>query len=280
MRWLLLLFPLLFGCAHADPLTSFAKAGVSYSETLNAALDSAEASAIDASSWRLLANDQLSNADLDTLEQANAQDAARQAQLDRLRTHAGLLARYLKAVASIADSELPETASKRVESIWTSTATLSQTLIGSPVLPPGQIITKPLELMLDRVMHKTVRTHIEGRVDALHREFLLQEQVLAALARAVAHERSLARQAALQQTVIAPLLAEDAVDDPQQWVELRRHWLQADAEPKALKDARRAAKALREAFEKLVEGKLDASAAEQLEAELTRPGLLVGVEVE
>ena len=280
MRWLplLLLLPLL-GCAHGDSLTTFARAGVAYSGSLDKALAAAERSAVDASSWRLLADDQLSNIDLAALEAANAQDAARSEQLDRLRTHSGLLARYLSAVAALANSDLPKEASKQVESLWTSTAALGQALLGSAVLPPAQVVTKPLEQLVDKAMHKHVRQYLIEHADALQRELVLQEEVLAALARAVAHERELARQAALQHAVILPLLAESPVAQPERWVEQRRSWLLSDDEPKELRDARRAARSLRTAFEALIEGRLDASAAARLEEELRSPGLLAGVEV-
>ena len=284
MRWLplllllLLLLPLL-GCAHGDPLTTFAKAGVAYSESLDRALTAAERSAVDASSWRLLADDQLSNVDLAALEAANAQDTARAEQLDRLRTHSGLLARYLKAVAALADSDLPEEAIKQVGSLWNSTAALGQALIGSAVLPPAKIVTKPLERLVDQAMHKRVRAHLAEHAESLHRELILQEAVLSTLAAAVSHERQLAQQAALQHSVVLPLLDEAPVDEPERWVEQRRIWLLADDEPRELRDARRAAHALRIAFEALVEGRLDSSAAARLEAELRSPGLLAGVEV-
>ncbi len=280
MRWLplLLLIPL-FGCAHADPLTSFAKAGVAYSDSLDRALDAAEQSAVDASSWRLLADDQLSNVDLAALEAANAQDTARAEQLDRLRAHSGLLARYLKAVAALADSDLPKEATKQIEAIWTSTATLGQALVGSPVLPPSQVVRRPLEQLIDKAMHKRVRDHLAERADALHGELVLQEAVLASLARAVVHELQLARQAALQHSVAGPLVDAAPVEDPEAWVEQRRAWLLADDEPKDLRNARRAAHALRVAFEKLIEGQLDEAAAARLEAELLSPGLLAGVGV-
>ena len=280
VRWLLLLLIPLVGCAHADPLTSFAKAGVAYSASLDKALDAAEASAVDASSWRLLADDQLSNVGLPALEAANAQDRARREQLDRLRTHSGLLARYLRALASLVDSDLPKEATRRIEAIWTSTANLGQALVGSPVLPPAQIASKPIEQLVDQAMHKRVRDHLGRHGPDLHAEFVLQEAVLTSLARAVAHERDLARQAALQHAVVLPLIDDVPIAAPEQWVTQRRTWLLADDEPKDLRDARKAARALRIAFEMLLEGTLDAAGAADLEAEVTSPGLLAGVEVE
>lgn len=277
MRWLPLLL-LLVGCAHGDPLASFARAGVAYSESLDGALDAAERAAVDASSWRLIADDQLHNVDLAALEAADAQDAARKVQLDRLRAHSGRLARYLRAVAALVDSDLPNEASKRAEALWTSTAALGQALSGSAVLPPGTVITQPMEQLVDQAMHKRVREHLTGRAEALRAELVLQEAVLASLAAAVAHERTLARQAALQNSVVLPLLEDVAVADPEAWVAQRRTWVLSDDEPKELRRARAAAHALRVAFEELIGGRLDSAGAAALEADLRSPGLLAGEE--
>jgi hypothetical protein len=281
VRWLpLLLLVPLFGCAHADPLQSFAKAGVAYSASLDKALTAAETSAIDASSWRLLADDELANVTLAALDAVNAQDRARREQLDRLRTHSGLLARYLKAIAGLTSSDLPKEASKRIESIWTSAAGVGEALLGSSVLPPASGFTRPLEQIIDKAMHKRVKEHLADRAEALHAEFILQEAVLASLSRAVAHERELARQAAMQHAVVSPILAEEPIEDREAWAAERRRWLLADGEPRELTNARKSARALRVAFEALVGGTLDAAAAERLEAELRSPGLLAGLEVE
>ncbi len=279
MRWLplLLLLPLL-ACAHTDPLTTFAKAGVAYTATVEDALDAAERAAVDASSWRLLDNDLLTNTKPEALQAADEQDRARRAQLERLRKHSGLLARYLTALAAIVDSDLPTEASKKVVSIWGHVAGAGKALTGSDVLPPADGLLKPIELIIDKSMHKRVRVHLEEHAGDLHTQLVLQEAILASLSRAVAHERDLARQAARRHTLEATLLDETPVADPAAWAKRRRQWILTEEEPRELTRARKAAKALREAFVALVGGKLDEAAARRLEAELRIPGLLDGLE--
>lgn len=249
------------GCATTpSPYVAFAEAGSTYAATLEEVLVAAEKTGIDATSWRMLDADALSNATVESYEELSALDRERAQVLRRLREHGALLARYFGALSAIATSDVPDRAAEQagraygaVETAWNGLTMIGDELRANVTFPPSQAVAEPTKVIVGKAIEGALRKELESRGDLIARELATQEALLDTIAATVSHDLAIGSAVAERMLVLDPLLEEGPVGGPEGWVTTRQRILTADETIAEVRAARTAARALRETFEALTE---------------------------
>ena len=250
LRLLVLVVALaLTGCATTNPYATFATAGVTHAQNLDAVLAAAERTGVDATSWRLLDADLLDNATVEQYATYSEQDAARSRALQRLRAHAKQLATYFEALSSLATTDAPELAAASVGRAWDATAALGKELREDLAFPPSGTVTEPLKIVVRKAIQGEMRKELEQRADAIRAELATQEAVLQTVADTIGHDVTLGIAVAERLLVIDPLTADAPVHSPEAWVATRQRLRLAEQTVAEVGAAKTSATALREAFE-------------------------------
>ena len=261
----------LCGCVSATPYRELADAGATCSKAIVALTRAAEELAIDASSERLLQDDALANADLETLRRFDAEDAARVAVLDRLAGHARLTGRYFTLLGRLVDGAPgPATLAARAaaaDALDEAGAALRGTA------PAGEVRAARTAGAAALGFHgrALARREFETRAPVLERELATQGELVAALGAAMRHDAEIVAAARAQRLVVEPLLAEAPVADADRWIAERRarsaratagaELAAAERAVKNLRAAVAAVAARQPALDRLAEGAAEAAAA-------------------
>lgn len=260
---LLVLAVALGGCAttKANPYATFAAAGASYASSLKEVLDVAERTGIDATSWRLLDNDTLTNTTPESYAELAAIDAQRAEVLQLLRHHADTLSRYFGALSQLAGTTAPGTMAEglgaihgAIDTAFTDTKAIGDLLRGNVVFPPAEAVEGTARVIIGKTVSQTLKKELEARAEAIAVEIATHEAILAAVAQTIDHDLAISASVAERVFVLNPLLAEEPVANPTEWVEQRRALLEAERSMGEVRAARAAARALRESFEALTAG--------------------------
>ncbi|MCO4770500.1 MAG: hypothetical protein KDA24_10765 [Deltaproteobacteria bacterium] len=257
----LILVLLLGGCATTNPYASFAEAGGTYATRLAGVLAAAERTGVDATSWRLLDNDVLSNTTPEMYAEYNERDRARAETLRRLRHHGDVLARYFGALSLLANTDAPTRASKQIGqahgaigTAWEDLSAMGQDLRANVSFPPAAAVSEVSKVIVGQVVRGVLRKELELRGDAIALELATQEAVLETIAATIEHDLAIGAAVAERLLVMDPLLAEEPLLEPQEWVETRQRIVTAEKSLEEVRAARAAAGALRETFEALTSG--------------------------
>lgn len=260
---LLVALALTAGCAttKANPYATFAAAGVTYASSLEEVLEAAARTGVDATSWRLLDNDTLTNTTPESYAELAAIDAQRAEVLQLLRHHADTLARYFGALSQLASTTAPGTIAEglgaihgSIDTAFTDTKAIGELLRTNVVFPPAEAVEGTAKVIIGKTVTKTLKQELEARADAITVEIATHEAILAAVAQTIDHDLAISAAVAERIFVRDPLLAEEPIDDPAAWVEQRRALGDAERSLSEVRAARAAARALRESFEALTAG--------------------------
>jgi|GEM_PF-1527469 len=258
---LLTALPLAPGCATTNPYVAFADAGSAYAARLDEVLIAAEKSGIDATSWRLLDSDGLSNTTVQAYTESSDSDRARAAVLRRLRHHGDVLARYFGGLSQLASTDAPQRASDAagkahgaIETAWNDASALGEGLRTNLAFPPAQAVTETGKVIVGQIVKGALRKELELRGDLIAREIATQEALLATIADTVSHDLRIGQAVAERLLVLDPLLADAPISSPESWVATRQRILTAEQTIEEVRAARAAARALRETFEALASG--------------------------
>lgn len=245
------------GCASTAQYASFAKAGTVYASAVDQLLVVAGNTKVDATSESLLQDDALSNQSLESYRKLSGVDRERLAIIRRLRTHARLLARYFGLLNDLAASDTPERAQEGVGALAASIDALGKELRSGGLTANPDVFAAAGKLVVGLKIRRIAREELATRQETIRVELSTQEILLKELAGSIQKDLKLATQSVEQRRVIEPLLALHPVEKPDQWVAIRRKVLTAQESVGELDTASEAAKKLREAFEDLVQDKLD-----------------------
>jgi len=238
------------GCSAKRQVT-FGHAGAAYAVSLDKLLSRSETAAVDATSERLLQDDQLSNQTADSYTRLSALDQVRLEIIARLRKHARLLARYFSALDALADSKAPDQAEQSMNAVADQLNAVGEQLRHSPLMANTAILSKTTTFAVGQIRNKMLREELVRRHDALDRELGTEETLITALGKAIQHDVELARQVREQRVVIDPLIAITPIEHPDEWIAARREILLSSRRIAELDAAVEAVHALRIAFQDL-----------------------------
>ena len=223
----LLLVPFLagagVGCVSSVDTAAVAAAGGAYAAAMNSLMLATGRVAVDASSERLLREDTPAGQTLETYQRMAAADAHRLEILERLRDHNRLIERYFAMLGEL--TEAPEAAAIR-ERLRGILQSLNETTAELRALPdcssdaPGPPPAAWLSLGGGRPDDE-LRRDVAG----LRLAFRTQKVLLSGLVAGIRQDFDVVRQAQEQRLVIAPLLSQDAVKNPEPWAMARRELL-------------------------------------------------------
>jgi hypothetical protein len=253
-RVALLLPALAIGCASTAPYGRLAQAGSAYAAALDQLAVVAGRATVDATSERLLQDDELHGIDLATYKKFAAEDEHRLAVLARLRTHAGLLRRYFDLLDELVQSKAPAQTAQAIGGVADALATLGSELRASPILADHETVTGVSELALGVEVRGALRREFERRGAAIDRELATQQELLVTLGSTVAHDLAIIKEIREERLVIAPLLAKGGVSSADRWITTRRDVFLGAGAASEFDTAADAARELREAFADLAAG--------------------------
>lgn len=236
----------------------FAKAGTAYVAALDPLLIAAGNVRVNATSEKLLADRAIGKVEVKDCEEARASDQMILTALDGLRAHARLLAGYFQAIDDLASTDAPTRAKEAMQGVVNSLQEFGGKLRECPLLPQLPQIT---EIVVDARIRAALSKELKAREKTIRTELITQELLLESLSKRIAEHLKVSREAQNTRLVVRPLTSDNAEwvkdnDKCNQWVADRRSILRAETTVGELARASKSMKAVREAFEDLVSGKL------------------------
>jgi hypothetical protein len=246
------------GCATTQEYAGFAQAGSSYAAAVDRLLVASRDTTIDATSYRLLQDDALSNLTLAQYQTLSGTDRMRLEVIEGLRLHADLLGKYFRAMSKLTGSKAPVDVQASLNGTVDGLNAVGKQLRGTPLLSADAKTALGTigQLVVSAKIRGALRDELHAREATLRQELVLQEQLLKALAEAIGHDLQITAQIREERLVITPLTEPKPVPNPDQWVASRRSVLLTSPEIAELQNASRAAGDMRETFEDLVAGRL------------------------
>ncbi|MFA5206261.1 MAG: hypothetical protein WC708_17835 [Lentisphaeria bacterium] len=256
------------GCLSPAGTAQFAAAGHDYAGAVDSLLLAAGRTAVDASSERLLQDDALANQTLEQYQRIAAADTRRLEIIGRLRDHNRLLERYFDLLGDLAGSPDAEAIRDRLQGIARTLRESGDELGALPEFPKtdAAAVANAAQAVLG------ARLGGELRADAptLRAAFRVQEALLRTLTAAIRHDFEIIREAQEQRLVIEPLLAPDAVKNPNQWALARRELLLLAVSIRELEKAVDLAGRLTADFDALLENRLNPGEINRLKEDAAR----------
>ena len=258
--WLLLAC----GCASVrmEHAAAVGTAGAAWGRAVDALLVLAEETAVDADSARALSEGQgLSREDRRAVLEKHASVEDLISDLERLRKHARLLARYFEGLKELADPAADRAADAAAAKAADAASDLGRELSGSKLLSASErdLLSKTAGLLVRGVRERALDREVAARASAIDHELAVQKTLLDALRREIRADALSLRELGRQRDVARPYL-ENRVQDPAAWIAQRRLYTLPPAVGDILADASETASRLRSAWAALAEGRLDAAA--------------------
>jgi len=251
--WVLFFVALASGCATPprSEFTTFAQAGTGYAVAIDKLLTAAGTAQIDATSWQMVVQKQLTVMDANTYRTWAKEDVARLEQINRLRQHAYLLGQYFGLLESLATSDAPERTKIAITGVVSELEKLR------PQTPdPVSALPQISSIAVDLRIRTALRDELETNKEVIRQHLAIQEQLLASLTEQIKHALSLSKSSQEQVLVIEPLVSQSILKDPQQWVLTRRQVMYTALTVEEVAKAGKTATKLREAFEGLLTGEV------------------------
>lgn len=243
------------GCATTSEYARFAQAGSTYAAALDRLLVAAGTVGVDATSERLLQDDAIKNQDLASYQSLTAIDSERLATIDRLRTHARLLALYFGLLGDLAETKSPERIQAAITGVADSLNRLGTVLRQGPFVGHAVGAGDVARLVVSARVKAALKHELEQRKETIRLELSTQEVLLAKLSEAISHDLSIVRSAREQRLVITPLTEASPISRPDEWVANRRKILTSQSTLEELARGSDAGAELRRAFEELISGR-------------------------
>jgi hypothetical protein len=258
-------------CGSTSHARQLATAGAAYGRATDVLLRATQESAVDADSARLLSEAQgLAREERRALLEKHGGVSATVADLERLRRHARLLARYFEALGRLAENDTDTEAADATGGAATALNGLGEQLTGSTLLTAGErdLLSQTARLSVEAVRRRAIDRELAARADAIDREIRIQQTLLDAVRRQLRADLESVTSLGRERDVTRPFL-DNAVADPRGWITQRRGYLLAAQDTDALKNASDAASKLRIAWKAFVAGRcFDEAARAGLMADL------------
>ncbi|MEP7132121.1 MAG: hypothetical protein ABI914_03075 [Acidobacteriota bacterium] len=258
--WLLLAC----GCAsvRVKHAAAVGTAGAAWGRAVDALLLLAEETAVDADSARVLSEAQgLSRDERRVVLEKHASIENEIADLERLRRHARLLARYFDALRDLADSASDRAADAAAARALESATALGREISGSTLLSGAErdLLSKSSGLLVRGVRERALSRELDARAEAVGHELAVQQALLDALRRHIRADAASVKDLGRQREVSRPFL-ENRIVEPSAWIAERRLYTLPPPSADLLSDASDTASRLRTAWAALSEGRLDGAA--------------------
>ena len=249
-------------CGSAAQARKMATAGAAYGRAADALLSVTQTSAVDADSARLLSEARgLSKDERRALLGKHDGVTQVNADLERLRRHARLLARYFESLGRLADNDADASAADATAAAASALNDLGNALSGSSLLDASEreLLSKTASLSVQAIRRAALDRELSARASLIDREIAVQQTMLDAVRRKLRADLASLTTLGRERDVTKPFV-DDAVSDPRGWVALRRSYLLTAPDTDALKDASSAASKLRAAWKAFVAGGFDETA--------------------
>ncbi|MEI8078832.1 MAG: hypothetical protein WCH61_04285 [bacterium] len=212
------------GCVSSVDTAAVTAAGGAYATAMNRLMLATGRVAVDTSSERLLQEELPASQPLEEYQRLAAADARRLDLLERLRDHNRLLGRYFALLGELTEAPEAVAIRERLQGISQALNETTAELRARPEFSPGEPGPSPAARTL---VLGGRRPDDELRRDAprLRSAFRTQDVLLSGLVTGVRRDFEVIRQAQEQRLVIAPLLSQDAVKNPEPWTMARRELL-------------------------------------------------------
>ncbi len=260
-------FPACVSTSHAKKLAS---AGIAYGRAMDALLRVTEESAVDADSARLLSEGQGISRDArrEVLEK-HAAVTETVADLDRLRRHARLLARYFGALGDLTSGDADREAADAIGAVASAVNDAGKALGASKLISPADrdALSQLARLTVRAARSRAIAKELETRASSIEQQLRIEHTVLEAIRRKLRSDLESVSELGLQRDVTRPYV-EDAIVDPKAWIAARRAYLLSPQSIEVLHDAGEAAGKLRAAWIAFTEGRLDEAASRGLLSDL------------
>lgn len=249
------------GCGRsAQDHARFAQAGSTYAAALDDLLGVAGDVAIDAHSVRLLQLRSVGPISDSDVKQFAVEDKQRLEAIGRLRAHARLLGDYFGELNDLATSDAPKQTSDAIEGTAKALGDVGNEL-RDPNLTKIGVDHSKFAIVTDFLVTTAIRgrlnTELKARQATIRQELKTQEVLLKALGDEIAQEVQISANVQEDLLVNTPLKAGVPSSQYDAWIATRRAVLHAPGTVKELSVASNDVRKLREAFEDLLQNKLN-----------------------
>lgn len=269
--WLALLaLALPIGCASTSDshVKKLASSGVAYGTALDSLLATTEATAVDASSSRLVS------------ETAGEKDAAIRTQfldsqdkivkpqievLEKLRQQARLLAKYFQALAELAEDSSDKEVGDSLVGSARALQKLGTELGASKLLGQDEqdALHQAAGIVVHGVRQHAIAVELEARGNLIDLQLRINEALVRALAEKLKADLATLSVQGYARDVKEPFVS-DRVTNTKSWMALRKQYLLADRNVDALEKVAAAATQLRAAWRACLEGRFDDDAIQDV----------------
>jgi hypothetical protein len=262
------------GCAaRMGQFRAFANAGVAYTKASETMVNEAGTAAIRADSslalkGRTVLETEQERRDYITTNNRLLKEYLKQ--LNDIKRHGKLLQSYFEALAAMTDSKAPDTLASSAKGFWKAMDDLHPAIAGARI-GGSAVSTLAPAVVAPAVSHfkvKALEKELKERSGLIAKELALQEAAVTAIARQLRPNRT--AHAGLMETeqVVDPYAS--ARQLPKDWATLREQVLTATISAESADAVTKAAGQLRESFNALVEGRLDADGIASLVSDINQ----------
>lgn len=241
----------------------FAKAGSTYTTAMDLLLVRSGDLSIDANSEFTLHLDSIANVTSAQYMTLRNKDRERLKEINRLRRHTKMLARYFELLYELSTSKAPEETATALNGLVGNINKVGMEIRGSNYFTAAAraAVGAVGNLIVTAQIRQAVNKEFEARKNAIRRELVTQEELLKILASDIQQNLNIGNATKEQRLVVAPLTGVPPIGlgDINKWKENRREAIRSISTIDDLETASDAVKKLREGYESLLSGKLDIS---------------------
>jgi len=244
-----------------DPLQRYAglaNLGSLYGAAMDKLLVVAEDTTVDATSERLLQNREIAPQTIADYRKLSDLDVKRLETIENLRKHVKLLARYFGLLKDLATSDSPSQLSKSAAEASGNLNQLGQELRKSDLIPGTPVAAALTKIIVSGKIRGALKDELTLRGDTIRTELKTEKDLVTALSGDLKHAVAITKEIRESRQILTPYTASGPMRDDNQWIANRKALLKMNSTVDELAAAGSALDKLREAFESLMEGKLDA----------------------
>ena len=229
-----------------------------YTSALDHLLTTAINTAIDSTSLRLLQDDALINQDFESYRRLSNIDLQYITIISRLRSHAWLLERYFELLNELAISDAPKRVQETIAAVVDGLNAIGSQLRESELVPNKDVFTFVTKVAVGFSIRRLLKDELNVRNRTIQLEIRAQEVILEVLTPKIRHDLIIVNEILEHYLLIGPPAKSEPIEKLYEWTAQRRKILSSQATlDEQLETTMGALRALREAFEDLVRGKLD-----------------------
>jgi len=256
---------LIAGCAaksKIDQFSGFADAGQQYAGAMQALIEVAGQSMVNANSQKLLQSKSGILGEPVPKPEFNKNDQAMRdnlAALDKISLQLTLLAAYFDALDKMAKSDVPEQFAQQLDGLADNLNGLTASLNQAPLLHSADgsqgVIGGVGDLAMRGVQYRKLRRNLRNSKDTIAAVLAQQERLLAAIREQLLADARFAQAREYERTVLNPYYDDDSLQssgEQQQWMQERYRLLAEPQLGQAFQDAAAAAGKLQQAWRKLL----------------------------